>query len=307
MRATLDSVAAQTVPPALWVVVDDGSTDATPAILAAYAEKLPYLKIVRRPDRGRRSVGPGVVEAFYAGLARVDLDDFDYLCKLDLDLDLPPRYFELLIARMEAEPRLGTTSGKPHFVRPRDGALVPEVCGDEMSVGMTKFYRTACFREIGGFVHEVMWDGIDCHRCRMLGWLAESRDDVDLRFRHLRPMGSSQNGLWRGRVRSGFGQYFMGTGPLFLAASAVYRLPQHPGLSGSLAMLWGYVASAARGVPRYADPAFRRFLRRYQRDCLLRGKREATRRLNDAQAARWQAAHVARELLENACDSTRSA
>ena len=76
---------------------------------------------------------------------------------------------------MEAEPRLGTTSGKPYFIRARDGALVPEVCGDEMSVGMTKFYRTACFREIGGFVREVMWDGIDCHRCRMLGWIGGER------------------------------------------------------------------------------------------------------------------------------------
>ena len=64
MRRTLDSVAAQTVPPASWVVVDDGSTDATSAILAEYAAKLPYLRVVRRPDRGRRSVGPGVVEAF---------------------------------------------------------------------------------------------------------------------------------------------------------------------------------------------------------------------------------------------------
>jgi len=291
MRRTLDSVAAQTVPPTRWVVVDDGSTDETPSILAEYSGKLPYLSVVHRPDRGGRSVGPGVIEAFYAGLETVRLDDFEYVCKLDLDLDLPPRYFELLIARMGATPRLGTTSGKPYFTRARDGALVPEVCGDEMSVGMTKFYRTRCFSEIGGFVREVMWDGIDCHRCRLLGWMAESVEADGLRFLHLRPMGSSQKGIWTGRVRSGYGQYFMGTSPLYLIASAAFRLFQHPLLYGSAAMLWGYFSSAARGVPRYNDPAFRRFLRRYQRQCLLRGKREATRRVNAAQAPVWHSAH----------------
>ena len=306
MRRTLDSVAAQTLPPALWVVIDDGSTDATPAILEEYARKLPYLRVVRRSNRGRRSVGPGVIEAFYAGLAEVDLDDFDYLCKLDLDLVLPPRYFEGLIARMEADPRLGTTSGKPYF-HARDGSLVPETIGDEMSVGASKFYRTSCFREIGGFVRQVMWDGIDCHRCRLLGWIAESVDDAELRFLHLRPMGSSQKGLWAGRVRTGFGQYFMGTAPLFLLASALYRLLKPPVFYGSAAMLWGYFSSAARGVARYDDPDFRRFLRRYQRDCLVRGKRAATRRANAAQAAVWQAAREAPDGARETLESKRSA
>jgi len=182
MRRTLDSVAAQTVRPDLWVVVDDGSTDASPSILREYARQLPCLRVVRRADRGRRSVGPGVIDAFYAGLEAVNLNAFTYLGKLDLDLDLPPRYFQRLIERMQANPRLGTTSGKPYFVHSDSGALVAEVCGDEMSVGASKFYRAACFREIGGFVREVMWDGIDCHRCRMLGWLAESVDEPELRF-----------------------------------------------------------------------------------------------------------------------------
>ena len=137
LRRTLDSVAGQSVLPALWVVVDDGSTDETPAILEEYARRLSYLRIVRRTDRGRRQVGSGVIEAFYAGLETVRLEDFDYLCKLDMDLDLPVRYFELLMQRMESDPRVGTTSGKPWFVHPQTGALVPEVCGDEMSVGMT--------------------------------------------------------------------------------------------------------------------------------------------------------------------------
>ena len=167
MRRTLDSVLAQSTPPSLWIVVDDGSTDDTPAILESYRSRMPYLKVVRRENRGRRSVGPGVIETFYAGLETIALGEFDYVCKLDLDLDLPPRYFELLMERMEANPRLGTSSGKPYFVSAKTGKLVAEVCGDENSAGMTKFYRVQCFREIGGFVRQVMWDGIDCHRCRL--------------------------------------------------------------------------------------------------------------------------------------------
>ena len=292
IRRTLDSLASQSIAPSLWVVVDDGSTDETPQILEEYAQRLPYLRVLKRTDRGRRNVGPGVVEAFYEGVDSVALEDFDYLCKLDMDLDLPPRYFELLMVRMESEPRLGTCSGKPWFHHPKTGALVPEVCGDEMSVGMTKFYRVECFREIGGFVRQVMWDGIDCHRARMLGWIAESVDDPDLRFLHLRPMGSSQKGIWTGRVRSGFGQYFMGTSPLYYLAVAAYRVPKHPVLYGSLGMLWGYLSSAMRRAPRYEEPGFRPFLRRYQHACLRMGKKAATAMVNAAQAPVWQGKHT---------------
>jgi glycosyltransferase involved in cell wall biosynthesis len=272
------------------VVVDDGSTDDTPRILAEHAGRLPYLRVVRREDRGGRSVGPGVIEAFNAGLAAVRLSDFDYVCKLDLDLDLPARYFERLMERMEAQPRLGTTSGKPYFRHPRTGRLVPETSGDEMSVGMTKFYRVACFRQIGGFVRAVMWDGVDCHRCRMLGWMADSLDEPETRFEHLRPMGSSQVGIWTGRVRHGEGQYFMGTSAAYMTASALFRLTQPPIVVGALASWWGYARSWVRGKPRYDDPAFRAFLRRYQWDAIIRGKGEATRRVNERQAASWRPA-----------------
>jgi biofilm PGA synthesis N-glycosyltransferase PgaC len=293
LRRTLHSVAAQSVRPALWVVVDDGSTDGTPAILEEYARRVPYLRVVRRTDRGRRQVGPGVIEAFYAGLETVRLEDFDYLCKLDMDLDLPVRYFELLMQRMESDPRIGTTSGKPWFVHPQRGALVPEVCGDEMSVGMTKFYRTECFKEIGGFVREVMWDGIDCHRARMLGWMAESVDLEPLRFVHLRPMGASHRGIWTGRFRHGSGQYFMGTSPFYHVAAAVSRLTAYPVLVGSMAMLWGYLKSWLVGLPRYDDLEFRRFLRSYQHACLCMGKRAATARVNAERAGLWHASHPA--------------
>ncbi|MGD9789370.1 MAG: glycosyltransferase family 2 protein [Phycisphaerales bacterium] len=287
MRRTLDSLLNQTIQPALLLVVDDGSTDDTPKILAEYQPKMPYLRVLTRSDRGKRAVGPGVIEAFYAGLDTITMDEFDFIVKLDLDLDIPNRYFEIMCERMAAQPRLGTCSGKPYFPHPSTGQLVSEGCGDEMSVGMIKFYRVECFKQIGGFVREVMWDGIDCHRCRMLGWIAASWDEPDIRFTHLRPMGSSQQSIWKGRTRHGFGQWFMGTSFSYMTASAIFRLPKHPVLIGGLAMWWGYIKSALTAKPRYNDLEFRKFLRAYQRDALIHGKAAATRSLNERQASRW--------------------
>jgi glycosyltransferase involved in cell wall biosynthesis len=300
-RRTLDAVTQQSEPPTAWVIVDDGSRDDTPKILAEYAAKFAWIRIVTRADRGDRKVGGGVIDAFYSGYDTIRPADYEYVCKLDLDLDLPRTYFARLMDRMEGEPRLGTCSGKPYFfpegtrddvvsfpvVDPMGAGLVSEMCGDEHSVGMTKFYRTTCFRQIGGFVREVMWDGIDSHRCRELGWIAVSWDDPELRFVHLRPMGTSHKNWWTGRKRHGFGQYFMGTTPVYMLASAVFRMTRPPLVVGGLAMMHGYMESMLQRKPRYGTPEFRQFLRRYQWACLLKGKKRATEELDRQQAERW--------------------
>lgn len=273
MRATLDSVVAQTVRPTRWLIVDDGSSDATPQILDEYAARHDWIQVVTKPDRGHRAVGPGVIEAFYYGVDQLDLNAYAYNCKLDLDVDLPIRYFETLIARMEADPRLGTCSGKP-YIR-ESGQLVSERRGDEMSVGMTKFYRRECFADIGGYVHEVMWDAIDCHKARMKGWIARSWDEPDLRFEHLRPMGSSQSGIFHGRRRHGFGQYFMGSDPLFFLATAIFRMTDRPYVLGGLATIQGYLSAWLKGERQLDDPELVRFIRAYQRRALWKGKAKA--------------------------------
>src|SRR3954449_12769628 len=115
--------------------------------------------------------------------------------------------------RMERDSRIATCSGKPYMEL--NGRLVMERCGDENSVGMIKFYRTSAFQQIGGFVRALMWDGIDGHRCRMLGWGAGllwegtagppcrmlgwtgvGGDDPALRFVPLRPRGKSHKNWW---------------------------------------------------------------------------------------------------------------
>jgi poly-beta-1,6-N-acetyl-D-glucosamine synthase len=75
----------------------------------------------------------------------------------------------------------------------------------------------------------------------------------------------------------------MGTGFLFLFASAMSRVNEKPYLLGSLAMVWGWLSSALRRKPQYADPAFRRFLRHYQWRVLMVGKNRALEELRMTQ------------------------
>jgi hypothetical protein len=81
-------------------------------------------------------------------------------------------------------------------------------------------------------------------------------------------------------MRHGYGQYFMGTGFLYMTASAIYRLREKPYILGSLAMLWGWTRSAIQRKPRYADAELRKFVHRYQLRALRVGKKRATEEIH---------------------------
>jgi glycosyltransferase involved in cell wall biosynthesis len=289
IKKTLDSVLAQTVLPRRWIIIDDGSTDETPQILADYAAKHDLIEVHTRTDRGRRALGGGVVEVFNSGMDLIAEDPAEFVCKLDVDLILPPRYFERLLEEMEADDRLGSVSGKPYFWVGAEGAseLKSERIADDVSVGASKFYRRAFLDDIGGLVKGLIWDGVDCYRGRMLGWRSKSLDDRELRFIHLRPMGSSDRGIIHGRKRLGEGYWFIGASPSFVLATAAYRVTHKPMLIGSAATVWGYVRAWLKGTARYPDPQFRRFLRRYHRTVLLRGKTRTVQMFDKETGELW--------------------
>jgi biofilm PGA synthesis N-glycosyltransferase PgaC len=297
IRRTLESVVNQTVKPDLWVIVDDGSTDASPAILAEYAARYPFIQVIQRKNRGKRRVGGGVVEAFYEGWEVAKPYNHDFLTKLDMDLELPLGYFERLLELMAADPRIGTVSGKAYYPGPSntaesfDGELISEHIGDDVSLGMTKFWRRECFEEIGGLVPQVLWDGIDCYKARMLGWKAYSVDEPGLRFLHLRPMGSSDKSIITGRIRLGTGQWMMGSSPAFVFASAVHRARHRPFVVGALATLYGWAKAGLTGQPRLSDPGFREHLRGYQWSFLRHGRHGAMARADIQGEERWKKAH----------------
>jgi biofilm PGA synthesis N-glycosyltransferase PgaC len=286
LQSTIDSVAAQTILPARWVIVDDGSTDETPEVLARASRTYPFIHVVRREDRGRRSVGPGVVDAFYAGLETVNLDHYDFVCKLDADLEFQPEYFARLIEHFDADPALGNLSGKLYL---RYGTeLVEERLRDDNAMGPAKFYRVACFKDIGGFVRQVSWDGIDGHMCRMRGWIPSAIEEPRLRVIHLRRMGSSEISFWEGRLRWGRGKYFMGSRLYYVVAISIYRMFERPFFISGIGILVGFLQAALKGLPRYENPEYLRHLRRYELESLFLGRVRTMLKFNAKARARFR-------------------
>jgi poly-beta-1,6-N-acetyl-D-glucosamine synthase len=266
VERTIACMEAQTAPPLRWVIVDDGSTDATPQILAAAAARISWLRVVRRADRGFRKVGGGVIDAFYEGLASVDVP-YDFVSKMDVDLEFSPRYLERILGYFARDPQLAAASGK--VFRPEGDGFVEEFMIDEMVAGQFKLYRRDAFERIGGFVREVMWDGIDFHCARQAGYRTASLPDPELRIIHLRLMGSSDKSVYTGRLRWGRGQWFMGSSLSYVVASGMFRMRERPYVLGGLLIVAGYLGAALRRAPRYGDLAFRRDLQRWQRQRLF--------------------------------------
>lgn len=262
LQQTLDCIAGQTVAPTELVIVDDGSSDRTGEIADAAAAAHPWIQVIHRDNRGERKVGGGVIEAFYTGYYALRVSDFAYLCKIDADVTFAEDYFEQILERMEADPCLGAASGK--VFNPEGGKLYEERMVDEMVSGQVRFFRRACWEQIGGFVPEVMWDGIDFHRARMFGWTTRSFRDPELRILHHRLMGSSHRNVFHGRMRWGGGQWFMGTHPLYILASGVYRMFERPYVLGGLFIVVGYFVAMLQGKRRYDDAAFRKHLHAWQ-------------------------------------------
>lgn len=264
VEVTIESLVGQTLRPAEYIIVDDGSTDRTGAIIDGYAGKYPWIRAVHRSNRGFRKPGGGVIEAFYAGFNALACADWDFLVKLDGDLSFGPTYFEELFRRFQDNPKLGLAGGGIyHF---ENGAKVLEKCPVFHVRGATKVYRRECWQAIGGLWTGPGWDAIDELKADMLGW--SSRSFLDLELVQHRFTGAA-SGRWNGAVKDGRADYACGYHPLYLLAKCCARLARRPYIVGSLALLYGYMTGYFKRLPRVDDRQFIRHVRAQQMARLL--------------------------------------
>lgn len=258
---TIESVASQTKLPQQWIVVDDGSTDQTADIAEAAARRHAWMSVVRRPDRGFRKSGGGVVEAFYDGYAAVREPDWEFLVKLDGDLAFEPDYFERCLDRFAREAGLGIGGGTI-CVDDEGRARVESPSDPPFHVrGATKIYRRACWEQIAPLVRGPGWDTIDEVRANMKGWRTATFDEVPI-FQQ-RATGSV-DGTWANWFKNGLANYVTGYHPVFMFAKCLKRALRKPRVVAALALWAGFCAGYVRRQPHVADAESVRYLRRQQ-------------------------------------------
>ena len=256
---TLRSVVAQTFPPAEWVIVDDGSTDGTGAILDRYARRHAWIRVIHRADRGFRMCGSGVMEAFEEGYRALGESPWDLLAKLDADLSFGQEYFQRCLQKFAEDTELGVGGGV--IYQARDGARELEPSHASHVRGATKIYRRACWDEIGGLIKSPGWDTVDELKANMLGW--KTRSFPDLLIRHNRRTGGADH-PWRNAVKNGWADYVSGYHPLFMLLKCLKRSLEKPVLVGAAGHLFGFVRGYLRRLPRGGDRRFIRYARAQQ-------------------------------------------
>lgn len=155
IERTLESLRAQTYPHFEAIIVDDGSTDATAAVVRSTVENDPRFRLIRQPNGGVAAArNRAIAEARGRYLANLDADDM-----------WRPTFLERTIAALEAAgPDAVFAFAKSHWVDAHDRLLpqidqvLPSTVGyrellirNPVGNGSAALMRTSVVREIGGY------------------------------------------------------------------------------------------------------------------------------------------------------------
>jgi glycosyltransferase involved in cell wall biosynthesis len=250
----------QTVLPAKWVIVSDGSTDGTDDIVKRYAAGHKWMEFVRMPERTERHFA-GKVYAFNAGHERVKDLNYDIIGNLDADITFDEDYFSFLLSKFAENPRLGV-GGTPF----REGTNQYDYrfTSIEHVSGACQLFRRECFEDIGRY-KPIKGGGIDLvavTTARMMGW--QTRTFIEKTCEHHRDIGTGTGKVLSSRFRFGRQDYYLGGHPLWEVFRSVYQMKKKPRIVGGLFLLLGYLWAFLSRVERPISREFVAYRRKEQ-------------------------------------------
>ncbi len=262
IELAIKSVVAQTVRPAKWVIVSDGSTDGTDDIVRKYTAQHAWIGLVRMPERRERNFA-GKVYAFNAGYAGMKDLKYDVIGSLDGDISFDEDYFSFLLSKLAEDSTLGLV-GTPFKDCGSGQTYDYRIVSIEHVSGCCQLFRRECFDAIGGYV-PVKGGGVDhiaVITARMKGW--KTRTFTEKVCLHHRPIGTAERGALKARFRTGAQDYALGGHPIWELFRTVYQMTKRPFVIGGLLLGAGYFWALVRRTKRPISREMVEFRRREQ-------------------------------------------
>jgi biofilm PGA synthesis N-glycosyltransferase PgaC len=251
---------AQRARPACWMIVDDGSDDGMGEWALSLSREHDWI-LVGSTGEGSNGLADGRRQgrdllAFWHGLRGLP-HPVDIFVKVDADTSFEPDYFERLMGRFSEQPDLGIAGGSCYELR--NGVWERIKVAGSHPRGASRAYRWELLDDVFELEPLLGWDGVDEVMAELRGYRTEGFKDLG--FKHHRKVGERE-----GRVRAGSAlgrqAWYMGYRPTYVVLRALYRARENP---TSLAMVWGYAASAATRAPRCPHPTITKRVRHGQR------------------------------------------
>jgi glycosyltransferase involved in cell wall biosynthesis len=256
-----ECITNQTVLPKLWTIVDDNSTDSTPAIIDTLTKKYKWIQKttkLKKAAYGHLSFSETVKTGYDYIIKKSKQDniELEYIGKIDADIILPNNYFEELMTKFK-DPNLGVACGAFYIPSEKHKESL-QVFFIKGHLPDERLFRKKCLDDIGGFPVAYAADTIMLTKAKLKGWNTESFRDIPIHT--TRDMIMSK-GNWKGSKTEGYLRYYLDYPPMLVIFLSISKILQkRPYLS--IITLFGYLEAIVSKKPKLDDKELREYFRK---------------------------------------------
>lgn len=247
LEQTILAVLKQAQRPDRWVIVNDGSTDATRAIAERYSRREGFIDTLTIERTGAHAFG-NKARAFNEALKGLEKHNYRLVGNLDADITVEADYYEKVVQAFQSEDQLGICGGSV-YTKIGDRFVTYDLTSDSVA-GAVQMFRRECLEDIGGGYLPLPYGGIDAAAeivARMRGWKVSKL--ANSRVLEHRQTGTADRRPVAASFRLGRRFHSLGYGFLFYSLRCLYRIADEPVLIGSAAQLLGFLESFVRRRP----------------------------------------------------------